>query len=297
MAGADPLAGSTGSAALAGDDGPVRTRLPNDTVVITLLMVTYEVHTPVFEGPFDLLLHLILREQVDVYEVSLARIVDAFLAELDRMAGVDLATATEFLLIAATLVELKARRLLPEDEDVDLDDELSLWEERDVLLARLLECKTFKDAAAIMEAAIEQAGRSAPRTAGPDERFAELQPDFLAGVTPEQLRRAFLKAVTPKPPPRVNIDHLPAMRMSVLDAINEVADEVRRVGRLSFRTLCHGLADRLEIVVRFLAVLELYKQGHVELEQSSSLAALELQWVGGQDVPLRELLSVDAYDG
>ncbi len=271
--------------------------MPNDTVVITLLAVTYEVHTPIFEGPFDLLLHLILREQVDVYEVSLARIVDAFLAELDRMAGLDLATATEFLLIAATLVELKARRLLPEDVDVELDDELSLWEERDLLLARLLECKTFKDAAAIMEMAMARAEQSVPRRAGPDERFAALQPDFLTGVTPEQLRRAFLRAVTPKPVPRVSLDHLPAVRRSVLDAINEVADEVRRVGRLSFRTLCHGLVDRLEIVVRFLAVLELYKQGHIELEQSTSLAALDLQWVGGQDVPLHELLAVDAYDG
>lgn len=259
--------------------------------------MAYEVHTPVFDGPFDLLLHLILREQVDLYEVPLARIVDAFLAELDQLRGVDLGTATEFLLIAATLVELKARRLLPEDDDVDLDDELSLWEERDLLLARLLECKTFKDAAGIMELAIELAGRSAPRVAGPDERFADLQPDFLAGVTAEDLRRAFIKAVTPKPPPRVNIDHLPSMRISVFDAITEVADEVRRVGRLSFRRLCVGLGDRLEVVVRFLAVLELYKQGHIELEQASSMAALELHWVGEQDVPLQELLTVDAYEG
>jgi segregation and condensation protein A len=259
--------------------------------------VTYEVHTPVFEGPFDLLLHLILREQVDVYEVSLTHIVDAFLAELDKMTDVDLGVATEFLLIAATLVELKARRLLPDDEDVDLDDELSLWEERDLLLARLLECKTFKDAAAIMQAALERAGRSAPRTVGPDERFADLQPDFLAGVTGVDLRRAFLRAVTPKPPPRVDIAHLPAVRISVLDAITEVADEVRRAGRLSFRTLCRGLGDRLEIVVRFLAVLELYKQGHIELEQPSSLSALELHWVGDKDVELQELLGVDVYDG
>src|SRR5687768_17578878 len=114
-------------------------------------VMPYEVQTPVFEGPFDLLLHLILREQVDLYEVSLSRIVDAYIGELDRMrerdAKLDLDVATEFLLIAATLVELKARRLLPGRSDVELDDEFGLWEERDLLVARLLQCKTFKDAA------------------------------------------------------------------------------------------------------------------------------------------------------
>ncbi|MEZ5262137.1 MAG: ScpA family protein [Acidimicrobiales bacterium] len=260
--------------------------------------MTYEVHTPVFEGPFDLLLHLILKEQVDLYEVSLTRIVDAFLTELDKMAGLDLGTATEFLLIAATLVELKARRLLPEEEDVDLDDELALWEERDLLLARLLECKTFKDAAAIMDEALERASRSVPRTCGPDERFHDLQPDFLAGVTPEAIRSAFVRATTPKPPPRVSIEHLPSVRVSVFDAITEVADELRRAGgAMSFRELCADLVERLDIVVRFLAVLELYKQGFVELEQASSMAALELHWVGEDEVPLADLLLADAYDG
>ena len=111
----------------------------------------YAVQTSVFEGPFDLLLHLILREQVDLYEVSLSAIVDAYLVELERFEVLDLDIATEFLLIAATLVELKARRLLPDEGDVDLDDELALWEERDLLIARLLECKTFKDAAVVLQ--------------------------------------------------------------------------------------------------------------------------------------------------
>src|SRR5262245_6756165 len=107
----------------------------------------YAVVTPTYEGPFELLLHLILRDEVDLYEISLVDIVDAYLAELERMETCDLDIATEFLLIAATLVELKSRRLLPLDDDGDLDDELALWEERDLLLSRLLECKTFKDAA------------------------------------------------------------------------------------------------------------------------------------------------------
>src|SRR4051795_5075338 len=157
--------------------------------------MAYEVTTPVFEGPFDLLLHLILREQVDLYEVPLAAIVDGYLRELDRLpgAGLDLDVATEFLLIAATLVELKARRLLPGRDDVDLDEELALWEERDMLLTRLLECKTFKDAAAELARMAGRAERSQPRRAGLEAPFLAVVPDFLAGVTPEQLRDAFLR--------------------------------------------------------------------------------------------------------
>ncbi len=125
--------------------------------------MAFDVATPVYEGPFDLLLHLILKEQVDIYEVRLATIVDAYLQEIEKMQGLDLEVATEFLMIASTLVELKARRLLPGRDDVDLDDELALWEERDLLLARLLECKTFKDVAAVFGRFADDADRSFPR--------------------------------------------------------------------------------------------------------------------------------------
>lgn len=266
-------------------------------------VVAYEVRTPVFEGPFDLLLHLILRDQVDLYEVSLSDIVDAYVAEIERMRSADgenrleLSVATEFLLIAATLIELKARRLLPDDEDVDLDDDLSLWEERDLLLARLLECKTFKDAALVIDRAMECAARSVPRQVGPDERFADLQPDFLAGVTAVDLRAAFLRAVTPKPVPRVDIGHLPVVRVTVYEAIAEVADELRRSRRLTFRELCSSLVETIDIVVRFLAVLELYKQGHVEIDQFQNFATLTVAWVGDDDTPAAELVSADAYEG
>ena len=131
----------------------------------------YEVTTPVFEGPFDLLLHLILKEEVDLWEISLARIVDAFCEEVEKMQRVDLDVATEFLLIAATLVELKARRLLPGRDDVDLDEELSRFEQRDLLLARLLDCKTFQDAARVLHTRLVEGGRSVPRTAGPEEPY------------------------------------------------------------------------------------------------------------------------------
>src|SRR5215203_2760294 len=131
----------------------------------------YAVQTPVFEGPFDLLLHLILSEQVEIWDVDLSAIVDAYLVELARMAELDLEVATEFLLIAATLVELKSRRLLPSGDDMDLDEELALWEERDLLLHRLVECKTFKDAALALQAMAGEAGLSFPRRAGVDDRY------------------------------------------------------------------------------------------------------------------------------
>ncbi|MGH9185470.1 MAG: segregation and condensation protein A, partial [Acidimicrobiales bacterium] len=220
----------------------------------------YEVQTPVFEGPFDLLLHLILRDQVDLYEVRLSSIVDAYLAEIERMGSFDLDVATEFLLIAATLVELKSRRLLPFDDDLDIDDELGLWEERDLLLARLLECKTFKDAAGVLQRMADAAGRSHPRTAGLEERFFDVAPDLLAGVTPDQLRAVFLAAVAPRPKPFIDLDHVAPIRASVIDAVEELLDELPRAGRITFRELTGSLVERLDVVVRFLAVLELFKQ-------------------------------------
>lgn len=256
----------------------------------------YDVSTPEFEGPFDLLLHLILSEEVDLYAVSLAAIVDAYLVELDRMAEVDLEVATEFLLIAATLVELKARRLLPDEHDPDLDDELGRWEERDLLLARLLECKTFKDAAKALHALSSLAGRSVPRRAGMEERFEGLMPDLLAGVTAADLATAWATATAPRPVPKVDISHIHLVRASVSDAVEELVDELPRVGRIGFRHLTASLVERLEVVVRFLALLELFKQGMVELVQVGPYADIEITWMGssGSDA---DLDLVDAYDG
>ena len=157
-----------------------------------------DVATPVYEGPFDLLLQLILAEEVDLYEINLARIVDAYLAEIERLQALDLDVATEFLLIAATLVELKARRLLPGRAEVDLDDELALWEERDMLLARLLECKTFKDVAAVFGTLADASGRCVARQVGADERFDDVAPDLLAGITPRRLHQAATAALDPQ---------------------------------------------------------------------------------------------------
>jgi segregation and condensation protein A len=264
--------------------------------------MAYAVQTPVFEGPFDLLLHLILREQVDLYEVNLASIVDAYLVELERMSELDLEVATEFLLIAATLIELKSRRLLPAGDELDLDEELALWEERDLLLHRLVECKTFKEAALALQALAGDAGRSYPRTAGVEERYVGLVPDLLEGVTPDDLRAAYLRAVAPKPVPKVDLDHVAPIRASVTDAVVELLEELPIVGRITFRALTGGLVERLAVVVRFLAVLELFKQGFIDLDQPRTFGDIEIVWLGDEGVAAAAagagaLESIDAYDG
>ena len=257
----------------------------------------YEVTTPVYEGPFDLLLHLILREQVELYDISLTKIVDAYLAELDAMEKFSLDVATEFLLIAATLIELKTRRLLPGEDDLDLDDELSLWSERDLLLTKLVECKTFKDVAVALQGLANEAGRSYPRVAGPDDRFIELTPDLLAGVTAADVRAAFLRAVTPKPQARIDLDHVAPIRASVTDAEAELLEELPLVGTISFRALTGDIVERLAVVVRFLAVLELFKQGFIDLDQPHTFGDIQIVWLGRDRSELEELSPVDAYDG
>jgi segregation and condensation protein A len=259
--------------------------------------VSIAVETPVFQGPFDLLLHLILQDQVDLYEINLGDIVDAYLAELARMETMDLELATEFVLIAATLIELKSKRLLPDEGDVDLDEELALWEERDLLLSRLVECKTFKDAARAMATIANEAGRSHPRTAGVEERFLGLLPDLLEKTTADDLRAAFLRAVSPKPVPRVETFHIHQIRITVTDAVAELLDELPRLGRASFGDLTAGLVDRIEVIVRFLAVLELFKQGWIDIHQPELLGGLVVEWLGSDDVDEHDLAFVDAYDG
>lgn len=255
-----------------------------------------DVSTPVFEGPFDLLLHLILKEQVDIYEVDLARIVDAYLHEIEAMQSLDLDVATEFLLIAATLVELKARRLLPGREDVDLDEELALWEERDLLLARLLECKTFKDVGRVFGSLADEADRCFARAVGPDERFAELMPDLLEGVRPKQVHAAYVRATTPKPEPKVDLFHVGAIKANVADALAELVDELPRVRRITFRRLTSDLVDRIEIIVRFLALLELFKQGYLEIEQSEKFGEIDIVWIGDDAVSVGAI-DIDDYEG
>lgn len=239
--------------------------------------MAYAVRTEVFEGPFDLLLHLILKQEVDLFEVSLTPIIDGYLAELDRMEELDLEVATEFLLIAATLVELKTRRLLPSLEDTELDEELLRFEERDLLLARLLECKTFKDAARTLEARIRIADRSLPRRAGPEEPFRSLAPDPLERVAPSRFLAAAMRALTPNPPPVVSVEHIAPIRISVREAAEWLLAQLPENERLNFRLFVESAPSRLDAIVRFLAVLELYKQGVVDIEQFVTFGDLQLR--------------------
>ena len=250
------------------------------------LAVPYEVSTAVFEGPLDLLLHLILREQVDIYEVSLTGVVNAYLAEVDRMAVLDLEVATEFLLIAATLVDLKARRLLPSLEEVELDEELLRFEERDLLLARLLECKTFKDAARAMETLVRHADRSLARRAGVEEPYASLKPDALDRVAPSTLLAAALRGLAPKPALAIPVEHIAPIRASVREAVEVVLSVLPEREPLSFRQLVADAPTQLEAIVRFLAILELSKQGVVDLEQFDTFGDLRVRRLReGETVP------------
>lgn len=254
------------------------------------------VSTPVFDGPFDLLLHLILKDEVDLYEVSLSSIVDEYIKALEQMEDLELEVATEFLLIAATLVELKSRRLLPDPPGSDLDEELALWEERDLLLARLLECKTFKDAAQSLQVLSSEASRSYPRKSGIEEAFIGLLPDLLANVEPIQLRDAFMRATAPKPVIRVSTDHIAPISFSVSDAVNELAIDLPDRGRVSFRQITAQLVDRIEVVVYFLAVLELYKQDMLDITQISSFGNIEVEWIADAEGAAAMDL-IDSYEG
>ena len=192
---------------------------------------------------------------------------------------------------------MKTSHLLPGREDMDLDEELALWSERDLLLARLLDCKTFKDVASVFSQLTERASLSFPRRSGPDERFADLLPDMLDGVTPVRLQRAYLRVTQPKPPTSIDLFHVAPIRASVADALMEMLDTLPKLGKVTFRQITEAIYDRIEVVVRFLAILELYKQGRVTLEQSDRFGEIEVQWIAGDDTGFEAVLQIDDYEG
>src|SRR5271166_2988533 len=214
----------------------VRGSDPCVRVAGNLARVAYEVHTDVFAGPFDLLLRLISEQRVDLYEIALADIVDAFLTEVEAMQRLDLEVATEFLVIASTLIELKCRRLLPGREEPD-ELHLALLEERDYLLARLVECTTFSAAGAQLAHAELAASRSWPRLAGLDERFEGLQPDLLALLTPEDVRAAALRALATRPAPHVEVDHVLVDEVTVAEVVEALSESLPGCSPTSFRAL------------------------------------------------------------
>ncbi|HYO61756.1 MAG TPA: ScpA family protein [Actinomycetota bacterium] len=241
--------------------------------------MAYEVKLKVFEGPIDLLLHLITRQRVDIYDVSLAQITEEYLAAISGLEHPDLETATGFLVVAATLLELKSARLLPGRRGDE--EETHLLEERDLLLARLVECSTFREAGAWLARGLEAGASAHGRSAGLEEAFVDLAPKMVLKTTPERLGALAAAALAPRPEPEVDVSHVSPIRATVRDAIVEVAAFLRgRETPAAFRELCSDAAERIDVVVRFLALLELFKAGAVDLVQVDRFGDIRATWTG-----------------
>lgn len=258
--------------------------------------VSANVSTPVFDGPVDLLLQLVNGHEIDIYDISLSDLVDAFIAEVASWESMDLATLSEFLVVAAVLIELKSRRLLPGPDDVDADEELVGWEERDLLLARLLECQAYAAAADSFTLLIERAARSVARTAGLEDGFVVHAPDLLEGVTPADMATAYRRATAAQPVPTVDLYHVTVDAVTVSEAVNELEIRLPLEGKATFRGLTRHLSTRIEIIVRFLALLELCKQGRVSLDQGHTFGDLQVEWVAPSE-PVLVGAEYDEYDG
>ncbi|WP_307825180.1 segregation and condensation protein A [Micromonospora qiuiae] len=248
-----------------------------------------------FTGPFDLLLQLIGKHKLDVTEVALHQVTDEFIAYIRAMGDAwDLDEASEFLLIAATLLDLKAARLLPAAE-VENEDDLALLEARDLLFARLLQYKAYKEAAAHIAALEEVGGRRYPRAVTLEPRYAEALPDLVLGIGPQRLLKLAVRAMTPKPVPEVSIAHVHMVRVSVREHAGIIAERLRRAGTATFSLLCADCEATLEVVARFLALLELYRQGVVAFVQEQALEELTVRWTGPADGG--PALTIDEYAG
>jgi segregation and condensation protein A len=236
-----------------------------------------------FEGPFDLLLGLIAKHKLDITEVALSQVTDEFIAHVKNLGGAwDLEQTTSFLVVAATLLDLKAARLLPQG-DVEDEEDLALLEARDLLFARLMQYRAFKLVASVLEERIASESRSHPRAVGLEERFATLLPEVLIGIGLEQFARLAAKAMEPKPVLEVSLQHIHAARVSVREQAQVVVDRLRRSGTLTFRALCGDSPDRLTTVARFLSLLELFREGAVSFDQVTPLGELTVRWTGAED--------------
>jgi segregation and condensation protein A len=246
-----------------------------------------------FTGPFDLLLQLIGKHKLDVTEVALHRVTDEFIAYIRAMGDRwNLDEASEFLVVAATLLEVKAARLLPAAEVEDAED-LALLEARDLLFARLLQYRAFKEAAGHI-AGLESARRY-PRSVSLEPTYAQALPDLVLGIGPARLAELAARAMTPRPAPVVSIDHLHQVRVSVREHAGILRNRLRRTGAVSFRVLCADCTSTLEVVARFLALLELYREGLVGFVQVEALGDLTVRWTGAGDADLD--LDIDEYAG
>jgi segregation and condensation protein A len=291
--------GVTGTVATVGYGRPVTdppADLPTPAVIVGQAEQGggFTVRLANFTGPFDLLLQLISKHKLDVTEVALHRVTDEFIAYIRAMGDDwDLDETSEFLVVAATLLDLKAARLLPAAQ-VEDEADLALLEARDLLFARLLQYKAFKEAAAHLSALERVGSRRYPRAVGLEPRYAEALPDLVLGIGPERLAALAIKALTPKPVPVVSIDHVHQIRVSVREHAALLRDRLIRARVASFRALCADCQNTLEVVARFLALLELYREGLVAFAQVQPLGELTIRWTGGDQAVK---LDIDEYAG
>ena len=243
----------------------------------------FSVHLENFEGPFDLLLQLISRHKMDVTEVALGAVTDEFISYIRNLESAwDLDQATEFLVVAATLLDLKAAKLLPSGEIEDESD-LALLEARDLLFARLLQYRAFKEIASIFNDRITRQEKTFPRLVALDPKFAELLPEVLIGVSPARFAAIAGRVLAPKLPPVIGIEHIHRPLVSVAEEAAKMVEELRKSGRVTFRHLISGLSDTLVVVARFLGILELYREGVVRFEQVVALGELQITWTGSAE--------------
>ena len=246
----------------------------------------FSVHLSNFDGPFDLLLQLISRHKLDITEVSLSLVTDEFIAYIRALEvsgeGWRLDQATEFLVVAATLLDLKAARLLPSGE-VEDEEDLALLEARDILFARLLQYRAFKEIAASFQTMIEAADKAFPRVVALDPALSALLPEVLIGVGPERFAAIAERVLTPKTPPVVAIEHLHMALVSVSEQSKLVVEALRHSKTMSFRSLCHDADSTMVVVARFLALLDLYRQGNLRFNQVIALGELQISWTGSDE--------------
>jgi len=256
----------------------------------------FSVHLEVFDGPFDLLLQLIAKHKLDITEVALGVVTDDFIAHIRNLEqegeGWLLDQATEFLVVAATLLDLKAARLLPSGEIEDEAD-LALLEARDLLFARLLQYRAFKQIADIFQAKIEEGERSFPRTVALEPHLAELLPEVVLGVNPDRFAALAERALTPRTDPTLSVQHLHLPLVSVAEQALEIAVLLKERKVVTFRGLTEGETNRFVLIARFLGLLELYREGAVRFQQVVSFGELSVEWIAPED---RMLNISDEFD-
>src|SRR3954451_19549237 len=263
---------------------------------------TFEVRLDNFEGPFDLLLSLISKHKLDITEVALHQVTDEFIAHVKAGASRqedgawDLEQTSSFLLVASTLLDLKSARLLPQGEIEDEED-LALLEARDLLFARLLQYRAFKQVASLLEERLAGESLRHPRAVGLEERYAGLLPEVLIGIGLDAFAGLAAKALEPKPEQELSLQHIHAPAVSVREQAELVVDRLRRSGTMTFRALCGDSPDMMTTVARFLALLELFRESAVAFDQVSPLGELTVRWTGGVDPESVSDLRTEEFEG